>query len=82
MIGTRHLFLFPGTSCWLRLKPLITVPARFSSSGLFRQLVRVPNDRSALGAVLYSQIAGFDRYANAAGLTLSNAIYLKVGGYR
>jgi hypothetical protein len=66
-------------SCWLRVNPMSSLPTRFSSTGRYRFLLKVPADRTLFGMSIYSQIASFDRSANAAGITLSNALYLRVG---
>ncbi|MHC4079256.1 MAG: C1 family peptidase, partial [Planctomycetota bacterium] len=81
--GSRSRFLFPGTKdCFLRVNPLIALGIGFNKAGAFSHSMVVPNDRKLIGTSFHSQFGGFDRGANAAGVTISNALSLRIGGYR
>ena len=81
-IGSLHApVLFPGTTnCYLRVAGA-SLPIRFDSTGVSKFSLQVPNDSNLVGVRLASQSVSFDRGARA-GLTISNAVSLLVGGYR
>jgi hypothetical protein len=82
-IGVRTTsFQMPGTSCLLRIDPLLSVPIRYSALGTMQTKVAMPNNRSLIGSGFYSQFAAFDKQANKGGLTTSNGAYLRVGGWK
>lgn len=78
----RTNFVFPGTACVLRVVPAVTAAVRFDKSGGLRLQATLNSDPRYKGLTFYTQFAGFDPQANAAGFILSRGTQLRVGGYK
>lgn len=70
----------PG--CWLYCDHVVMLPGRADGNGRQSIPVAVPDEPSLIGGRIFSQFFAVDFAVNTAGLTSSNAIETRLGGYR
>lgn len=90
-VSDRRLFQLPlpfeatplgAPGCWLYCDHVVMLPGRADSNGTQSIPVAVPDDPSLIGGRIFSQFFAVDPTGNAAGLTSSNAVETRLGGYR